>query len=34
MWRYFHAKILDDIDRILETKHDVKEKIEVEVVTL
>ena len=32
--RYFHAKILDDIDRILETKHDVKEKIEVEVVSL
>lgn len=32
--RYYHAKILDEIDRILEKAHDVKEKIEVEVISL
>lgn len=32
--RYFHAKILDVIDNLLETKHDVKNRIEVEVVSL
>ena len=32
--RYFHTKILYDTDRILETKHDAKEKIEVAVVSL
>jgi len=32
--RYFHAKVLDDIDRILEAEHKVKEKLEVEVVSL
>lgn len=32
--RYFHAKILDKIDRLLETKHAVKERINVEVVSL
>ena len=32
--RYFHAKILDEIDRLLETKHAVKERINVEVVSL
>lgn len=32
--RYFHAKTLDDIDRLLTTEHEVKETIEVEVVRL
>ena len=32
--RYFHAKILEEIDRLLEKTHDVKERIEVEVVSL
>lgn len=32
--RYFHAKTLDEIDRLLEASHEVKERIEVEVVTL
>ncbi len=32
--RYFHAKILDEIDRMLETEHIVKDRIEVEVVSL
>jgi len=32
--RYFHAKTLDDIDHLLTTDHEVKEKIEVEVVSL
>lgn len=32
--RYFHAKILDEIDRLLGTVHDVKDRIEVEVVSL
>lgn len=32
--RYYHAKILDAIDRLLEGKHSVKEKLQVEVVNL
>jgi YgiT-type zinc finger domain-containing protein len=32
--RYFHAKTLDAIDRLLEGKHDVKANLEVEVVSL
>ena len=32
--RYFQAKILDEIDNLLKAKHDVKERIVVEVVSL
>jgi len=32
--RYFHAKTLDAIDKLLEGKHEVKESLEVEVVSL
>ncbi|MBI5410134.1 MAG: YgiT-type zinc finger protein [Nitrospirae bacterium] len=32
--RYFHAKTLDMIDRLLEATHDVKDRMEVEVVSL
>lgn len=32
--RYFHAKTLDEIDRMLEAEHPVIERMEVEVVTL
>lgn len=32
--RYFHAKVLDGIDRLLESTHKVKEKLVVEVVSL
>ncbi|MDP3259703.1 MAG: YgiT-type zinc finger protein [Thermodesulfovibrionales bacterium] len=32
--RYFHAKVLDGIDGLLEAAHTVKEKLEVEVVSL
>jgi len=32
--RYFHATILDTIDRMLSRKHPVKEKLKVEVVSL
>jgi len=32
--RYFHAKVLDEIDRLLKTEHDVKDLINVEVVSL
>jgi hypothetical protein len=32
--RYFHAKVLDGIDSLLESAHTVKEKLEVEVVSL
>ena len=32
--RYFHAKTLDAIDRMLQRKHPVKQMLEVEVVTL
>ena len=32
--RYFYAKTLDEIDRLLETSHEVADRIEVEVVRL
>ncbi|MBM4086602.1 MAG: YgiT-type zinc finger protein [Planctomycetes bacterium] len=32
--RYFHAKTLDAIDRLLAGKHEVKESLQVEVVCL
>ncbi len=32
--RYFHATVLDAIDALLQGKHRVKEKLEVEVVSL
>jgi YgiT-type zinc finger domain-containing protein len=32
--RYFHAKTLDAIDRLLEGKHKVKTSLQVEVVSL
>lgn len=32
--RYFHSKILDKIDHLLENEHDVKDLIDVEVVSL
>lgn len=32
--RYFHAKTLDAIDRLLEGKHKVKARLQVEVVRL
>jgi hypothetical protein len=32
--RYFHAKVLEEIDRLLEKEHAVKERINVEVVSL
>ena len=32
--RYFHATTLDAIDRLLDGKHKVKEKLQVEVVSL
>jgi len=32
--RYFHAKTLDTIERLLESDHPVKDKIQVEVVNL
>lgn len=32
--RYFHAGVLDEIDKLLETTHSVKEKLEVEVISL
>lgn len=32
--RYFHPKILDEIDRLLEASHEVQDRIEVEVVRL
>lgn len=32
--RYFHATTLDKIDKILEAEHQVKETLEVEVVSL
>ncbi len=32
--RYFYAKILDKIERLLEAEHDVKDFINVEVVSL
>jgi YgiT-type zinc finger domain-containing protein len=32
--RYYHAEILDSIDRLLEGEHPVKDKLQVEVVNL
>ena len=32
--RYFHAKTLGDIDRLLKMEHPVKQKLYVEVVSL
>ncbi|MBM4054001.1 MAG: YgiT-type zinc finger protein [Planctomycetes bacterium] len=32
--RYFHAKVLDKIDCLLKASHIVKDKIEIEVVSL
>jgi hypothetical protein len=32
--RYFHAKTLDEIDRLLASAHEVKGELLVEVVTL
>ncbi|GAK55641.1 hypothetical protein U27_02475 [Candidatus Vecturithrix granuli] len=32
--RYFHAKVLDQIDRLLATEHLVKAHLQVEVVSL
>ncbi len=32
--RYFHAKTLDDVDRLLEGKHAVEESLQVEVIRL
>jgi hypothetical protein len=32
--RYFHATTLDDIDRYLSAKHDVKGQLNVEVVSM
>jgi len=32
--RYFHATVLDAIDKLLESEHPVKEHLEVEVVSL
>lgn len=32
--RYFHAKVLDEIDHLLESDHRVKNRMEVEVVTM
>jgi YgiT-type zinc finger domain-containing protein len=32
--RYFHARTLDEIDRLLSGKHEVKENLQVEVVSM
>ena len=32
--RYFHATTLDELDRYLLAAHDVKERIQVEIVSL
>lgn len=32
--RYFHATTLDELDRYLVAEHDVKERIQVEIVSL
>ncbi len=32
--RYFHAQVLDEIDRMLEADYEVIERLEVEVMTL
>ena len=32
--RYFHARTLEEIDRLLAAEHEIKDRIEVEVVSL
>ena len=32
--RFFHATVLDQVDRLLSTEHTVKQRLEVEVVSL
>ena len=32
--RYFHAKTLDEIDRYLAAEHEVKNRLDVEVISL
>jgi YgiT-type zinc finger domain-containing protein len=32
--RYFHAAVLDQIDRLLQSNHPVKQTLQVEVVSL
>lgn len=32
--RYFHARVLDAIDALLSSDHDVKDRMEVEIVAL
>ncbi len=32
--RFYHAQVLDEIDRLLDSDHEVMERIEVEVVAL
>ncbi len=32
--RYFHAKTLDAIDKLLESEHEVTQRLDVEVVTM
>ena len=32
--KYFHAKTLDHIDKLLQSDHEVKDRIEVEVISL
>lgn len=32
--RYFHAKTLDAIDNLIERRHPVKDRLEVEVISL
>jgi YgiT-type zinc finger domain-containing protein len=32
--RYFHATVLDQIDRLLQSNHPVKQTLQVEVVSL
>jgi len=32
--RYFHATTLDEIDRLLSSEHEVKERMDVEIVSL
>jgi len=32
--RYWYATVLDDIDRLLESEHHVKERLDVEVVSM
>lgn len=32
--RYFHASTLDEIDRLLEGEHEVKQRLQIEVVSI